>query len=470
MNDAELNEFQKLCFGIPLTSAAIEDVKRAVADGCSDGIVEGALSLPGFLYLNLLFIERGRHETTWTVLRKFGYESNLKLGEDYLYPRIQVPIGCSTELSPEGIQFLSALFEKHDEDKDQCLSPCELANLFSVCPTASLSREVPIGCSTELSPEGIQFLSALFEKHDEDKDQCLSPCELANLFSVCPTASLSREILSAVETNARGWITYAGYMAYWNMTTLINVSQTMEQLAYLGFAVGRSTQTRAGSAADAIKITRERKIDLTERGTTRRVFQCLVVGGKDTGKSVFMQSLVGRGLLDAMHTGRRHYPYVINRVKVKDESKYLLLREVDVLSPQDVLSGAETAADVVAFLYDISNPESFAFCATIYQKYFYRTRTPCVIIATKVEREEVEQRWEVSPEEFCRQFELPRPIRFTEGQIGVATSPIFEQLATMAVYPHLRRVYYLHDSNLLQKLTFGAALAALAGFLVFKNL
>lgn len=418
LNDAELNEFQKLCFGIPLTSAAIEDVKRAVADGCSDGIVEGALSLPGFLYLNLLFIERGRHETTWTVLRKFGYESNLKLGEDYLYPRIQVPIGCSTELSPEGIQFLSALFEKHDEDKDQCLSPCELANLFSVCPTASLSRE----------------------------------------------------ILSAVETNARGWITYAGYMAYWNMTTLINVSQTMEQLAYLGFAVGRSTQTRAGSAADAIKITRERKIDLTERGTTRRVFQCLVVGGKDTGKSVFMQSLVGRGLLDAMHTGRRHYPYVINRVKVKDESKYLLLREVDVLSPQDVLSGAETAADVVAFLYDISNPESFAFCATIYQKYFYRTRTPCVIIATKVEREEVEQRWEVSPEEFCRQFELPRPIRFTEGQIGVATSPIFEQLATMAVYPHLRRVYYLHDSNLLQKLTFGAALAALAGFLVFKNL
>lgn len=94
------------------------------------------------------------------MLRKFGYESNLKLGEDYLYPRIQVgivsylsncrrhvsdfqvPIGCSTELSPEGIQFLSALFEKHDEDKDQCLSPCELANLFSVCPTASLSREV----------------------------------------------------------------------------------------------------------------------------------------------------------------------------------------------------------------------------------------------------------------------------------------------------------------------------------------
>ncbi|PIO68616.1 EF hand associated, partial [Teladorsagia circumcincta] len=263
-------------------------------------------------------------------------------------------------------------------------------------------------------------LIRVFKICDRDNDGYLNDAELNEFQKLCfgipLTSAAIEDILSAVETNARGWITYAGYMAYWNMTTLINVSQTMEQLAYLGFAVGRSTQTRAGSSADAIKITRERKIDLTERGTTRRVFQCLVVGAKDTGKSVFMQSLVGRGLLDATHAGRRHYPYVINRVKVKEEIKYLLLREVDVLSPQDVLSSAETAADVVAFLYDISNPESFAFCATIYQKYFYRTRTPCVIIATKVEREEVEQRWEVSPEEFCRQFELPRPIRFTNSQ------------------------------------------------------
>ena len=46
--------------------------------------------LPGFLYLHLLFIERGRHETTWTVMRKFGYAENLRLSEEYLYPRIVV--------------------------------------------------------------------------------------------------------------------------------------------------------------------------------------------------------------------------------------------------------------------------------------------------------------------------------------------------------------------------------------------
>uniref|UniRef100_A0A8R1ED44 Uncharacterized protein n=1 Tax=Caenorhabditis japonica TaxID=281687 RepID=A0A8R1ED44_CAEJA len=55
-------------------------------------------------------------------------------------------------------------------------------------------------------------------------------------------------------------------------------------------------------------------------------------------------------------------------------------------------------------------------------------------------------------------------------QIGQSNSPLFEQLAMMAVYPHLRRLFYLNDSNLLSKITFGAAIVALAGFLVLKNL
>ena len=45
-----------------------------------------------------------------------------------------------------------------------------------------------------------------------------------------------------------------------------------------------------------------------------------------------MQSLVGRGLADVVAIGRRHSPYVINKVKVKEEYKYLLLREVGVAS------------------------------------------------------------------------------------------------------------------------------------------
>lgn len=48
------------------------------------GVSANGLTLPGFLFLHALFIERGRLETTWAVLRKFGYNNELRLSEDAL--------------------------------------------------------------------------------------------------------------------------------------------------------------------------------------------------------------------------------------------------------------------------------------------------------------------------------------------------------------------------------------------------
>ena len=45
------------------------------------------IHLAGFLFLHTLFIQRGRHETTWTVLRKFGYDDNLQLYKEYIWPQ-----------------------------------------------------------------------------------------------------------------------------------------------------------------------------------------------------------------------------------------------------------------------------------------------------------------------------------------------------------------------------------------------
>jgi Ras family protein T1 len=46
----------------------------------------------GFLYLHTIFIQQGRMETTWTVLRKFGYGEGLDLREDFLLPRSVMPV------------------------------------------------------------------------------------------------------------------------------------------------------------------------------------------------------------------------------------------------------------------------------------------------------------------------------------------------------------------------------------------
>lgn len=57
---------------------------REHADG---GVRDGGLTEAGFLYLHTIFIQRGRLETTWTVLRKFGYAEDLRLTEGFLAPK-----------------------------------------------------------------------------------------------------------------------------------------------------------------------------------------------------------------------------------------------------------------------------------------------------------------------------------------------------------------------------------------------
>lgn len=94
---------------------------------------EGLTEL-GFLYLHTIFIQQGRMETTWTVLRQFGYGESLDLREDFLSPRFDVPYDCSVELSPLGNQFLTDIFEAYDKDNDGALSQPELDEVFSTSP------------------------------------------------------------------------------------------------------------------------------------------------------------------------------------------------------------------------------------------------------------------------------------------------------------------------------------------------
>ena len=76
------------------------------------------------------------------------------------------------------------------------------------------SLKVPKGCTVEPTQDALQFLASLFEKHDEDKDNCLSPVELTNLMSVCPANSLPMELGNMVRTNEHGFITYDGFMSF----------------------------------------------------------------------------------------------------------------------------------------------------------------------------------------------------------------------------------------------------------------
>ena len=81
------------------------------------------------------------------------------------------------------------------------------------CPACSI--KVASACSTELSYQGVQFLNHLFDKYDEDRDNCLSHSELASLFSTCPTVPWGPDVSNSVLTNAMGYITRNGYASQW---------------------------------------------------------------------------------------------------------------------------------------------------------------------------------------------------------------------------------------------------------------
>uniref|UniRef100_A0A673YTY7 Ras homolog family member T2 n=1 Tax=Salmo trutta TaxID=8032 RepID=A0A673YTY7_SALTR len=372
LSDTELNCFQKSCFGNPLASQALEDVKTVVWKNTSDGVQDNGLTLNGFLFLNTLFIQRGRHETTWTILRKFGYDDSLELTDDYLYPQLRVPVGCTTELNHLGHQFLQRLFDKYDEDKDSALSPAELKNLFSVFPY------MPWGC-----------------------------------FPI-PSSNFT------------------------NVTTL----------HIQAFILGIPGSVTA--------------VDLEKGQTQRSVFLCKVIGPRGTGKSAFLQAFLGRNT--ARSTGGFSL-YTINTVQVSNQERFLILYEVDVETK--FLKESDALCDVACLMYDVSDPHSFDYCASIYKQHYMDSSIPCVMVASKADLQEVRQLHGMTPAEFCYKHRLPPPLPFSGLSLDSTSKNIYTKLAWAAMFPHLNGSDMSNTSFWL-RVTLGAAVVAVLGFAMYR--
>lgn len=67
----------------------LDEVKSVIAQNIAGGIENDCITIKGFIFLHCLFIQRGRNETTWTVLRNFGYDESLELTHSYLYAKYE---------------------------------------------------------------------------------------------------------------------------------------------------------------------------------------------------------------------------------------------------------------------------------------------------------------------------------------------------------------------------------------------
>ncbi|KAG8227497.1 hypothetical protein J437_LFUL002386 [Ladona fulva] len=451
LSDEELDGFQRLCFQSPLQPHVLRDLKTLLASSIPDGIQDDSVTLPGFLFLHCLFIQRGRNETTWTVLRKFGYDDSLDVSEEYLRPNFRVDSGCSTELSPKGQAFLTRLFEGADRDHDGALSPSELEVLLS--PVPSHSRSCPF-------------------QRPSIKGHC------AALRALSPT-------------NPLGWPTLNGYLCRWSLLALVDLGSALECLAYLGYNI----TTPDDSQTSAIQVTRDKKIDLAKKQTYRNVFKCHVIGPKGCGKSTFCRSFLSSpasnndSSLGAIQ--QIHHQFVVNTVQVYGQEKYLVLEEITLESSNVALLPSQVTCDVACLIYNSADPHSFQSIARIYLKYYAEAPIPVLIVGTHAENcgnildDATRQEYLVQPAQFCSENRLPPPqpfsaklhlIRSEEQLLHVAplgssscTKDVFVKLGTMAAFPHLKQLgIFPGDNQSWWKAGLCIAAATAVGFLLAK--
>jgi len=384
LNDEELNEFQRKCFNSPLQQQELEGVKNVVRENSTNGVNENGLTETGFLFLHKLFIQRGRLETTWTVLRKFGYGDDLSLREDFLYPQIDVFPDCTFELSSDGYKFFIETFQAFDKDKDGALNNDELNNLFSTSPGNPWKENFP----------------------------------------------------ESTLTNSSNSITLQGFLAQWSMTTLLSYKTTLAYLAYLGYN---------GDTTSALKIIRPKKAVKKIGKTQKNVFSCYVFGSPGSGKTALLRGLVNKPF-EKNHIPTKSRYCAVNTVEVGGIEKYLVMQEFGNNNEIEVLKDRKQLdlADVIVFVYDSSDVNSFAYIAGLRTEYNL-DEYPIIYVSTKNDSDLVQQRYEVQPDAYCRNLGLAVPICVSVKSNEMAD--LYSLIAGVAMNPHIAIVQKSKDSS-----------------------
>jgi len=310
------------------------------------GIRDGGLTEAGFLYLHTIFIQRGRLETTWTVLRKFGYGEDLRLTEQFLLPRFDVPLDCSVELSPLGYQFFTDIFETFDKDQDGALKRAELEDVFSTSPG---------------NPWAAQ-------KFPDDS----------------------------------GAMTLQSWLAQWSMTTLLDHMTTLAYLAYLGYP----DEPRI----DALQLTRARKIDRRKGKVLRNVFLSFVIGAAGSGKTSLLRSFAGKPFNDIYKPTSKMINVVNTVDIDGSEKYLVLQEFGSRYEAETLRNSKKTdMVDVIVYVHDSSDTNSFSYISNLRQQYNL-DHIPTLFVATKSDLDLALQRHEVQPDLYCRRLGLQVPV------------------------------------------------------------
>ncbi|XP_057960485.1 mitochondrial Rho GTPase 1-like [Malania oleifera] len=423
LSDAELNDFQVKCFNAPLQPTEIEGVKKVVQEKHPEGVNDNGLTLSGFLFLHALFIEKGRLETTWTVLRKFGYNNDIRLQDD----------------------LLPSSFKRNPDQ------------------------------SVELTNDAVEFLKGFFHSFDTDGDGALRPYEVEDLFSTAPQNPWSEDpYVDAAERSALGWLSLDGFLSKWALMALLDPIHTIENLIYIGYE---------GDASSAIRVTRRRRLDRKKQQSDRNVFQCFVFGPKKAGKSALLDSFLGRPFSDN-YVSTTDDRYAVNIVDQPGEPKRtLVLREIPEDGIKKLLGNRDSlaACDIALFVHDSSDESSWKKSTELLVEVaghgeYTGFEVPCLIVSAKDDLDPYPQAIQDSTRvSQDLGVEAPMPISAKLGDFN----NVFHRIVSAAEHPHLsipeteagrsRKQYHrlVHRSLLFVSVGAAAAIVGLAAYRVY---
>ena len=268
LSDAELNAFQVRCFSAPLTPEEVTGVKEVVSTRCpgGGGVAPQGLTAKGFLFLHALFVERGRSETTWAVLRNHGYNDALEIREALTVPPpavagpsgwTHVPDDQRFQVTPEAMRYVLALVDRVAETRPGAPFREVLERVFSTCPSD------PLGSGRPRLPAGVAGTPGLNDALVEH-----------GLFSLRGCANLDAE-------------PGAGFAASLEVAAACCPADLCAHLRCLG-APGATAEAHGGGVALG---PRKRVDGEAGSGALRRVFEVHVFGAQGSGKSALVRGL-----------------------------------------------------------------------------------------------------------------------------------------------------------------------------------
>ncbi|KAI0107690.1 mitochondrial Rho GTPase [Hypoxylon sp. NC0597] len=381
LNDKEIQEFQYKCFDKPLSPEDLVNIKLSIAKSVPGSDTTKGVDMRGFLQLNKIYAEKGRHETIWIILRKYHYTDSLSLEDSFIHPKFDVPEYASAELSPAGYRFFMDLFLLFDKDNDGGLNDQELDALFA--PTPGL-----------------------------------------------PHSWVESSFPSTTVRNEAGHITLQGWLAQWSMTTFLEPKTTLEYLAYLGFEPPNTRET----LASALKVTKPRKRRKRVGRVGRNVVLCYILGASGAGKSSLLDAFLNRpfdGLYNPTIKPRR----AVNSVELQGGKQcYLILEELGELEPAVLENKVRLdSCDLICYAYDSSDPDSFSHIVDLRKRYPQLDNLPSIYTALKADKDKTTQRSELQPDQYTSSLMMSKPVHVsvTWNSIG----ELFVALAEAATNP-----------------------------------